>query len=376
MCKKILFHTGSLAGGGAQRVIVTLLREFSRKRFECTLVLWQQDGVYFDLVPTDVPIIIFPNGTSSRRENVSQLSQIIKNVQPDLVISFLDGANILALETKLLKRCSCPFIISQRNNLSVSLEKNYPYSAWRRFLKKQQMVWLYRRADHIIALSNGVKIDIVNNFSIPDRIVTPIHNPIDITLVQKNAQAQADYPWERGKHQIVLGVGRLIEQKGFADLIKAFAEVRTNIPSKLVILGEGILREELETLIASLNLQEHVYMPGFVDNPWAYMRDADIFVLSSYWEGLGNVIIEAMACGTPIIATDCDFGPSEIITHEQNGLLISVGDIKQMASTINRLLANPTRGCQLGSAGCERAYDFESSKVTRRYESIFEAVLK
>ncbi|MGB0383340.1 MAG: glycosyltransferase [Ardenticatenaceae bacterium] len=378
--QKILFHTGSLAGGGAQRVIVTLLRELDRTRFEGYLVLREREGVYFDLVPPDIPIIAFPNGTLSRRKNITQLGQIISELQPHLVISFLDGANVLALETKLLKRPRCSFIISQRNNLSISLQRNYPYSAWRRWLKRQQFRWLYRKADHIISLSQGVKVDLVNKFKLPDRMITPIHNPIDLELVEERSQAQVDYPWSRGEQYVILGVGRLIEQKGFSDLINAFAKVRTSDtlslpkgrPSKLLILGEGVLREQLESLVASLNLQEHVYMPGFVDNPWAYMRDADLFVLSSHWEGLGNVVIEAMACGTPVIATDCDFGPGEIIQHGENGILVPVGDYERLGEAIGNLLNDSVERDRLAQAGRRRALDFESGKICRQYESIFD----
>lgn len=385
--QKIIFHTGSLAGGGAQRVIVTLLRELDRTRFEGYLVLREREGVYFDFVPPDIPIITFPNGTLSRRKNISQLGKIISELQPDLVISFLDGANVLALETKLLKRPRCSFIISQRNNLSISLQRNYPYSTWRRWLKRQQFTLLYRKADHIISLSQGVKTDLVHNFKLPDRMITPIHNPIDLALVEERSQAQVDYPWNRDEQHIILGVGRLIEQKGFSDLIKAFAKIQTSgtlslshgeashskgRPCKLVILGEGVLRDELESLVASFNLQEHVYMPGFVDNPWAYMRDTDLFVLSSHWEGLGNVIIEAMACGTPVIATDCDFGPGEIIQHGENGMLVPVHDIERLAEAMSNLLDDPAESGRLAQASRCRARDFESSKIFREYERVFD----
>lgn len=373
--QKIIFHTGSLAGGGAQRVIVTLLRELDRTRFEGYLVLRKREGVYFDLVPPDIPIIAFPSGTLSRRKNISQLGKIISELQPDLVISFLDGANVLALETKLLKRVRCSFIISQRNNLSISLQRNYPYSTWRRWLKRQQFTWLYRKADHIISLSQGVKTDLVNNFKLPDRMITPIHNPIDLALVEERSQAQVNYPWNRDEQHIILGVGRLIEQKGFSDLIKAFAKIQTSRPCKLVILGEGVLRGQLESLVASFNLQEHVYMPGFVDNPWAYMRDADLFVLSSHWEGLGNVIIEAMACGTPVIATDCDFGPGEIIQHGENGVLVPVRDMERLAEAMSNLLNDPPESGRLAQASRRRARDFESSKICREYERVFDHIV-
>lgn len=372
--RKVLFHTGSLRGGGAQRVIVTLLRELDRGRFKSHLVLWKREGVYFDLLPSDVPVIAFPDGPGSRMHNIAQLGRIIEDVQPDLVISFLNGANVLALETKLLKRPHCSFLISQRNNLSASLERNYPYGALRRWLRKRYMAWLYPKADHIITLSKGVKTDLVQNFNIPSEMVTPIYNPLDLALIRKQAQSPVHYPWARSQYKIILGVSRLVEQKGFPDLIRAFSQVQERIPSKLVILGEGLLRGKLEALVASLNLQGDVYMPGFVGNPWAYMRDADLFVLSSHWEGLGNVIIEAIACGTPVIATDCDFGPREIIRHGENGILVPVEDVSQLAAQIVGLLGNAAERRRLSEAGFRRALDFDSVKICREYESIFEKI--
>jgi glycosyltransferase involved in cell wall biosynthesis len=370
--KKILFHTGSLKGGGAQRVIVTLLRELDRERFEGYLVLWEREGVYFDLLPSDVPVYAFAGGPGSRRHNIAQLGQIIEQVQPDVVMSFLDGANVLALEARLLKRSGCSFLISQRNNLSVSLERNYPYSALRRWFKKRYMAWLYPKADHIITLSDGVKTDLMQNFNIPTEMITPIYNPVDLTLIKKRSLAAAHYPWPRGQHEVILGVGRLIEQKGFSDLIRAFSQVRESVLSKLMILGEGVLRSRLEALVASLNLQGDVHMPGFVDNPWAFMRDADLFVLSSHWEGLGNVIIEAMACGTPVVATDCDFGPREVIQHGKNGILVPVGDVERLAEQILLLLHHPEKREQLAEAGFRRSLDFNGTRICREYEKVFE----
>jgi len=374
--KRILFHTGSLRGGGAQRVVATLLRNLDRERFESHLVLWKREGVYFDLLPPDVPVSTFPgNGRSlvhNHAYNVAYLSRVIKDVQPDVVMSFLDGANVLALETKLLKRPNCSFLICQQNNLSVSLERNYPYGALRRWLKKRYMAWLYPKADHIIAVSEGVKTDLVQSFNIPSSMITPIYNSVDLALIRKRSQSPAHYPWPRGQYQVILAAGRLVEQKGFSDLIRAFSQVRAKTLSKLVILGEGISRGELEALVTSLNLEDDVYMPGFVDNPWAYMRDADLFVLSSYWEGFGNVIVEAMACGVPIIATDCDFGPREIIQRGKNGILVPVGDVSQLASQTVRLLSSAAERQRLSEAGLKRARDFDGLKTCREYEQVFD----
>jgi glycosyltransferase involved in cell wall biosynthesis len=158
-------------------------------------------------------------------------------------------------------------------------------------------------------------------------------------------------------------VGRLTEAKDFGTLIKAFAEVLKVKDCRLVILGEGEKRRELESLIESLNLVNKISMPGFVDNPYKYMRQASVFVLSSKWEGLPNVLIEAMACGTPLVATDCPSGPNEILQNGEYGLLVSVGDKDKMAEAILQQLEVPTDCNKL----LERSLNFSVTRAVNEY---------
>jgi glycosyltransferase involved in cell wall biosynthesis len=378
--KRILFLIRNLQGGGAERSFLNIIVSLDRQRYEPHLVMWQQTGAYLDELPTDVPLYILPafrlTGVVRHIRHIRALAALIEMLQPEVVLSFLDGSNVLALETKLVKNPDCVFIISQRNNLSVSFQRRYQFKGLRRWLKIAYVRWLYPRADHIISLSHGVKTDLVANFGLPADRITPVHNPIDIQKVIGESDEPVTYPWKRSAYKIVISVGRLSEQKGYADLIDAFSRLENVQHLKLVILGEGELRGQLEALIASKGLQHAVWMPGFVENPWAYLHDADIFVLASHWEGFGNVIVEAMACDTPVIVTDCDYGPREIITHGMDGILVPVGDVERLADELDALLADKHKQRALSGAGKVRASKFERSRITRQYEKIFEIIVE
>ncbi len=156
----------------------------------------------------------------------------------------------------------------------------------------------------------------------------------------KKAKEPVEHPWfETGELPVILGVGRLMEQKDFPTLIRAFAKVLKVRPSRLVILGSGKERSRLNALVHELGLQNHVAMLAFQNNPYAYMTKAAVFALSSAWEGFGNVLVEAMAQGTPVVSTDCKHGPREILDHGKHGLLVPVGDSQAMAEAILNVLS-------------------------------------
>jgi len=371
---RVLFLIHSLYGGGAERSFLNVLASLNRESFEPHLVVWENVGAYMDAVPQDVPLHVLPepkNFILTRHITlIRALYSVIAEVHPDVLISFLDGSNVLALETKLLLKPDCAFVISQRNNMSISFERRYEYKGFRRWLKIAYVRWLYPKADHIIALSHGVKADLVDKFGMPAAKITPIHNPINIQRIMAKSAEAAEYPWDPGETRIVVAVGRLFEQKGYFDLIEAYSRLELTQPVKLAILGEGELRGELEAYIASNDLNDDIWMPGFVENPWAYMKAADVFVLSSHWEGFGRVIVEAMACGTPVVVTDCDFGPREIITQGENGILVPVGDAAQLAHEIGNLLSDEVTYAKLAEAAVRRAADFETTKISQQYGQV------
>ena len=198
---------------------------------------------------------------------------------------------------------------------------------------------MYPYADRTITVSKEAAEDLSHFIGLNRGEIDVIYNPVIGPNVKGKMEKSVDHPWFSDESiPVILGVGRLLEQKDFPTLIQAFAKLRTSRSSRLVILGEGDRRPFLEDCVERLGLSEHVWMPGFKPNPLKYMANADVFVLSSKREGLGNVLIEAMACGTPVVSTDCKSGPSEILKGGEYGRLVPVGDSSALAAAIEEAL--------------------------------------
>jgi glycosyltransferase involved in cell wall biosynthesis len=204
----------------------------------------------------------------------------------------------------------------------------------------------YPEADRIIAVSRGVADDLRTLVRLPPELVTTAYNPVVDSELAKKADAPIDHPWfVPGAPPVIIAVGRLTEQKDFPTLLRAFARVRAQRQARLLILGEGELRRKLEALACELGVDQDVSLSGFMSNPFAYMARAAVFVLSSAYEGLPGVLIETLACGCPVVSTDCPSGPAEILKNGQYGRLVPVGDPAAMAQAIlSTLEAPPDRG--------------------------------
>jgi glycosyltransferase involved in cell wall biosynthesis len=228
-------------------------------------------------------------------------------------------------------------VVSERNTLS-SEAKHFGSDLRIRFLP-YLIKRFYPWADVIVAVSKGVADDLIHLTGIPNRQVRVIYNPIVTPEFRKKTEAFLDHPWfGPGQPPVILAVGRLTAQKDFATLIQAFAQVRQTRQTRLLILGEGEERPRLEAQIHLLGLQEDIGLPGFVSNPYPYMCRAGVFVLSSRWEGLPGVLIEALYCGAPLVATDCPSGPREILAEGRYGQLVPVGDAPALAEAIHLAL--------------------------------------
>lgn len=375
--RKTVFLLPTLEGGGAERVVINLLGKLDRNLFSPELVTLYRNDIYRHLVPPDVPLWCLSETRPSRQGSIYQLGRLLKSRQADLLVSFITGANLIALLTKASFRLRIGFIISERNNFSARL--NRAAGSWlRSWLRYHYIRFLYSRlADQIITLSDGVRDDLLNVFGLcPDK-VTSIHNPIEINTVLQGAVEPLDHPWfQPGSPPVIVSAGRLVPQKGFADLLRAFALVRRSHRCRLMILGSGELRSSLLHLASELGVKDNFCLENFVSNPWAFIARASVFVLSSHWEGFGNVILEAMVCRTPVVATDCDYGPREIITDGRDGLLIPVGSPQAIANAIIRIIDDCKGSEMLCEAAWVRARDFESSKICRKYELVFESVIQ
>jgi glycosyltransferase involved in cell wall biosynthesis len=227
------------------------------------------------------------------------------------------------------------------------------------------MRFYYRWVDQIIAVSEGVAADVRRISRLPAERVRVVRNPVITPRLQAQAAETVDHPWLQHDTDIpvIVGAGRFTRQKDFDTLIRAFARLRQQRPCRLLILGEGKLRPTLEALVTELGLEDDVALPGFATNPYAVMARAQLFVLSSRWEGSPNVLTEAMALGVPVVSTDCPSGPQELLQHGQYGKLVAMGDVEGLAQAMAETLDHPLPAEQLRAAVSD--YSVETS--TRGY---------
>lgn len=328
--KKIALFLPSLRGGGAERMMVYLANGFAERGFLVDLILVKAEGPYLSLVSNQVRIFDFK--CTRTLTSLPRLVSYLKSEKPDAILSTLDHANAVAIIASFLAGRSNKIVVRVANNISA--RKGYSRNI-RGWLTLFLIKYVYSQATNVIAISQGIADDLVKSYGVPRDKVKTIYNPAIMLDVLCKAEEKASHPWlYPGQLPVILGVGRLTTQKDFASLIQAFAIVVQQYSSRLIILGEGEERKKLESIVENLKLETQVSLPGFVDNPFAYMRRASVFVFSSRWEGFGNVLVEAMACGTPVVSTDCPSGPSEILEDGKWGHLIPVGDIEAMAQAM------------------------------------------
>lgn len=333
MTKKLFLLRPTLGQGGADRVTLTLLQQFDRQLFRPSLILSQVTGEYVEDVPEDVEV--FSLGGQRLWTAWLPLTRLLRQQKPDILFSTSSGTNIIAVIAKFLSGNRGRLVLSERNVLAHG----------KKTLKRRLLIWskrvLYGRADKVTAVSQGVADDLIQQLGITAEKVSVVYNPVVQDQMLALADEALDHPWFEAEVPVILGVGRLVYEKGFDVLIQAVAQVREKRPIRLIILGHGELKETLQSQIDGLNLADDVLLAGFDKNPFKYMARCTLFVLSSRNEGLPGVLIQSMACGAAVISTDCPSGPSEIITVGKDGLLVPVEDVSAMAEQINRLLDDP-----------------------------------
>ncbi|MBW4417627.1 MAG: glycosyltransferase [Myxacorys californica WJT36-NPBG1] len=326
-----------LYGGGTERVMLNLARGFIKRGLRVDLVLARVAGPYLEDVPPDVQIVDL--GADWIPSSLPKLVNYLRRARPKTLLSALHYPCEIALCAKRLANVPTRVIVSEHNTLSLEAEQINQLSVR---LSPFAARLFYPWAEGIVAVSQGVANDLANVIGIDINQIKVIYNPVVLPELLTLAKLPVDHPWfDDGQPPVILGVGRLYPQKDFSTLIRAFAQVRRIRPARLMILGDGPERDRLQNLIAELGLTDDVVLPGFVQNPYAYMANSAAFVLSSAWEGLGNVLIEAMAIGTPVISTNCESGPAEILANGRYGSLVPVGDSDAIAEAIVEVLSNP-----------------------------------
>jgi len=400
-----------MGGGGAERAAVNLLKGFVKRNFRVDLVVLWKEGVFLNHIPSQVRVINLDAPTNLYpyrwhrllkflcRRHLSfldldcllkvnvistkiafyfrgmsamypawintmalRLANYLRENRPYALLAILPDPNIIALKARQF--ANIPFFLAVRESTTPSIALQF--SPRKQFME-QCIRTLYPKADVIVAVSQGIAEDLMQNYGVPEEKVKVIFNPVVTEELFDMALEDVSHPWFEQEHSpVILAVGRLTMAKDYPTLFRAFSLVRQVRPAKLLILGEGEERANLERLAVELGIQKDVSMPGFVDNPFAFMAKASVFVLSSAWEGFPNVLVEALACGCPVVATDCRSGPREILDNGRYGRLVPVGDYEALAKAILETLDNPDFPATKEER-IQRALEFSLDAVVEKY---------
>lgn len=368
--KRILFAINSLAGGGAERVLATLLGGSTpwRERYDIHLALLDDEPRAYD-VPEWVEVHQL-DAQHKLLPSLTQLRALVGRLSPDVTLSFLTRANVA--NAWAMTGRGRPWLISERVNTSAHLGGARAAKAMVRMV--------YPRAAHVIAVSEGVVDDLAANFGVARARMSAIANPVDHEQIAELATKQPSFA-PAGPY--IVAAGRLMPNKNFPLLLRAYAKAAPQ--ERLVILGEGPERGALEALAASLGIADRVDMPGFVANPFAVVARAVAYAMPSNAEGFPNGLVEAMACGLPVVATNCASGPSEILADRARetiagaidvdaGALVPTDDVEAFAAALGRVLAEPRRSV-CGARARERSRAYGVEQAARNYWERIEAAL-
>jgi glycosyltransferase involved in cell wall biosynthesis len=387
---KALIVTGWLNGGGAERVVISLLKGGDLVGGRVELGLLRRHGAYIDEV--DPRLIhtrswgerLFPSDGNNasfylpHRIAMSALTgplvfrRIIRQSRPDVMLSVGRGPNLLTLGALAGMGAGRPaWIVRDGNNLG-RMTGEEALGGIRRRLGLALTRTAYRAADCVLVNSNALAADMADFLGLDEHGIRVIRNPIDIETIRRAALADV----KAIEGPFIFSAGRLVHQKGYDVLIRAFAASAFRRSHRLVIAGEGSELHALQALAGELGVGEQVVFPGFQKNPWAWMRRCDLYLLPSRWEGCPNALAEALACGAPAVATDCRFGPSELITHGRDGWLVSPEDPSAMARAIDALLENAELRAALGVAAAKSMERFGRERILPQYGALFAEVAR
>lgn len=380
-----------MTDGGVQRSFLALAAEFQARGCAVDLVIGDDLGRHHQAIPNGVRLIRLTSGSalgraiadgelrwsSGRRDRrivkglpikglrqrwrsfIPALTRYLDRARPDALLSAKTLVNLTALTAARLSKADCRIVVSERTHLSTSIDRSR--RDWKASVLPRMIEELYPDAAAIVAISSHVADDLAEVGGLERDRITTIHN--GLLRPEAIALPVADHRWFEEAPPVILGVGRLSKEKDFPTLIRAFALLRAEREARLIIVGEGRERSSLESLARELDVDADVDLPGFADNPYAFMQAASLFVMSSTHEGFGNALLEALAAGCPAMSTDCPGGPPEILQSGQIGPLTPVGDARAMAAAMARMLDNPPPREKLRA----RAADFAMERVAERY---------
>jgi len=393
----IAMFIGSLPGGGAERTFLTLAQAFAEQGHTVDLVVSQLRGELVRQIPASVNAVVLgrsgylsflrtmyvlPKAVGRKLlpaiirsplkkiRSLPNLTRYLIRESPDILLSSTTVSNLISLWAAQRAKVRTAFYVKQDNTLAEAFpEASDPLG---RIVPGLVADW-YPRADGIVAVSSGLCDELHRLASVPRDRIHVLYNPVDLKRIATLSEENLDDPWfQAGQPPVIVSAGRLHPQKDFPTLLQAMKLLGSDPKIRLVILGEGQERTALEGLIRQLGLKERARLVGFRTNPYAYMSRASAFVLSSAWEGLSNVLIEALACGCRIVSTDCPYGPSEILKSGEYGLLVPVRNPEALAAGIRKILNEPSPK----EKNKQRSQMYDMHAIAAQYIGLFSSVKK
>ena len=365
---RLSFYIPSLAVGGAEQVTVSIVNGLVERGYDIDLVVSHPQGELRSNVADDVSITKLGSSrvpVAGIGAHVPALAKYLSRTEPKAVFTQKLDASMVCLLAKWLVDVDTKIIPTIHSAFGITSEPTAKSRALTSFATRSLAY-----ADHVVAVSEGVADSVVDATTVRPADVSVLHNPVDVEAVRERSRTPVDSQWvENDDVQLVLFVGRLERQKDLETWLRTFARVHRSSPTvRGIIAGKGSQRDRLQALAKQLGIEDAVSIPGYVENPYRYMRKADVFLLSSRFEGLPTVLIEALACGCQIVSTDCPCGPREILREGEYGQLAPVGDVAALAHGVETSLADPIPSERLE----RRADDFAPGVVLTEYERFIE----
>ena len=375
LSRHIALYTPTLSGGGAERCMLSLARRFAEMGYRVDLVVNRKRGAYatqtgdgIRLVelkryrrrwrlrgrlmavqsqPSAFPAMALPVVLARKPimdlNYLPALARYLRSTRPAGLVSALTQANLLSIWARAIAGTATRVVISEHTTISRRIkEEPSEHRQWRWRFLPGLLSQCYPAADAIVAVSRGVAEDLAATTGLEPAAIRTIYNPVVSAELYGKAREPLDHAWfTPGAPPVVMGIGKLVPGKDFQTLLRAFACLRKDSDARLMVLGEGQLRQQLLTFAATLGIESDIAFPGWVDNPYKYLARAGVFVSSSRYEGFSMVLAEAMACGCPVVSTDCPSGPREILDNGRHGALVPVGDVEALTGAMVQALERP-----------------------------------
>ena len=370
---KVCFVVPSLAGGGAERVAVQVLNALDDNRWERSMYLFARTGPFLaDLSPS---VRLESGDISSRLGQWRGLRRFVRRARPDVIVAFLSYLSVLTATRAAGVGTRVVFDVETPVSAFLT-DSEYRWARpWNRQLFTAAMRAGCARSDLIVAASHGVAEDLVASFGARSTRVHVVPNPVDLAAVAAAAQVPlGEELGARWRRPVIVAAGRLAEAKNYPLLIEAFALLRKQLPASLFILGNGVEQAALQSMIQGQGLADAVHLCGFQTNPWKYIARADVFALTSHYEGFGNVLVEAMACGVPVVATSSP-GTRDIVSSGADGLLVERHEPAAVAAALAQVLHDVGLRQRMVDAARRKAEQYRIESVALTYDRILTEAL-